>query len=69
MKNNKKLNFEDSNLAFQYITFVLKVKSVFKPKEVCNDDIIQSFWNGKIKNKQIINYLFNQYFNFNICPL
>ena len=57
---NKKLNFEDDNLAFQYITFVLKVKSVFKPQEVCNDNIIQSFWNGKIKNKQIINYLFNQ---------
>ena len=50
---NKKLEFEDgSNLAFQYITFVLKVKSIFKPQEVCNDNIIQSFWNGKIKNKE-----------------
>ena len=58
---NKKLEFEDgSNLAFQYITFVLKVKSIFKPQEVCNDNIIQSFWNGKIKNLQIINYLFSQ---------
>ena len=57
---NKKLNFEDSNLAFQYITFVLKVKSVFKPQEVNNDSIIQSFWNGKIKNQQIIKYLFSQ---------
>lgn len=57
---NKKLEFEDgSNLAFQYITFVLKVKSIFKPQEVCNDNIIQSFWNGKIKNLQIINYLFS----------
>lgn len=57
---NKKLNFEDSNLAFQYITFVLKVKSVFKPREVCNDNVIQSLWNGKIKNQQIIKYLFSQ---------
>lgn len=57
---NKKLNFEDSNLAFQYITFVLKAKSIFKPEEVYKDNIIQSFWNGKMKNQQIINYLFNQ---------
>ena len=58
---NKKLEFEDgSNLAFQYITFVLKIKSIFKPQEIYNDNIIQSFWNGKIKNQQIINYLFSQ---------
>lgn len=57
---NKKLNFEDSNLVFQYITFVLKTKSIFRPNEVYNDSIIQAFWNGKIKNKQIINDLFSQ---------
>jgi len=57
---NKKLNFEDGNLAFQYITFVLKVKSVFNPKELCRDNIIRSFWNGKIKNQEIIKDLFSQ---------
>ena len=58
---NKKLKFEDgSNLVFQYITFVLKVKSIFKPQEVCKDNIIQSFWQGKIKNHDIIKYLFSQ---------
>lgn len=57
---DKTLSFEDGNLAFQYITFVLKVKSVFKPKEVYNDTIIQKFWEGKIKNRQIIHYLFSQ---------
>ena len=55
----QKLKFEDSNLLYQYVRFVLKVKSVFRPEELINDKIIQSIYEGKISNSKIIETVFS----------
>jgi len=58
--DNKKYNFENVNLIFQYIKFVLKMKSIFRPNDIYKDTVIQAFWNGDIKDQIIIEFIFNQ---------
>lgn len=57
--NGKQLKFEDSNLIYQYVRVVLKMKAIFKPEELINDKIIQGIYNGKIKDPKIIKLVFS----------
>ena len=57
VQSNKKLQFYDSNLVFQYCMFAIKAKNKFGPDEILDDKVIQYLWNGKITNKQVIDFL------------
>ena len=57
VQSNKKLQFYDSNLIFQYCMFAIKAKNKFRPDEILDDKVIQYLWNGKITNEQVIDFL------------
>ena len=61
IEEDEVLNFEDHNLVFQYVRFVLKMKSIFKRQELLDDQLINAVFNGKIKNKKIIGLVFSNY--------
>ena len=58
-ENHDKLKFNDSNLIYQYVSFVLRMKSIFSPDKLENDKIIQGVFYGKIKSSEIINLIFS----------
>lgn len=57
---DRKLNFDEENLVFQYTMFGLKMKNIFKPDEIIDDRIVQDLWNGRIKNKKVLELLISE---------
>ena len=53
-KDMESLSFFDKDLINQYCESILKLKSIFTPKEIQNDCLVQQFWNGNIKKTEFI---------------
>lgn len=53
-KDNKKMNFYEKNLIYQYCETILKMKSIFTPDKLKDDEVIKKFWNGKIEDPKTL---------------
>ena len=51
------MSFWEQNLAYQYSDVVLKMKSIFTPDKLKDDPVVRDFWNGKIQDEKIIQYI------------
>lgn len=53
-KDNKKMNFYEKNLIYQYCETILRMKSIFTPDKLKDDEAIKQFWEGKIEDPKTL---------------
>ena len=57
-KKDNELKYEDKEFVEQYVSFILKFKSIFKESELFDDPLIKGLFSGKIKSTYILKKLF-----------